>query len=130
MMSQAIPRRSHLAEARPARIDRPGVTAAYEQARLRYELAEVVRVRREELGWSQRRLAERAGINQSGVARFEAGGATLTLELLERLAHALGLTLTVKLGPEAEPRVISDRTTVGLPEDLVHRVGAGGDDRA
>ena len=102
-MSQAVPRRTRLAEARQARIDRPDVTAAYEQARLRHELAEAVRLRRAELGWSQRQLAERAGMSQSGVDRFEAGGATLTLELLERLAHTLGLTLTVSLGPGQSP---------------------------
>ena len=76
------------------------MAAAYEQTRLRYELAEAVRLRREELGWSQRQLAERAGMSQPGVARFEAGGTTPTLPLLERLAHALGLTLNVSLGPQ------------------------------
>ena len=99
-MSQATPRRTRLAEARQARIGLPEVAAAYEQARLRYELAEAVRLRREELGWSQRQLAERAGMSQPGVARFEAGGTTPTLPLLERLAEALGLTLTVSLSPQ------------------------------
>jgi HTH-type transcriptional regulator / antitoxin HipB len=79
--------------------DHPGT--AYEQARLRFELAEAVRARREELGWSQRQLAERAGMTQPGIARFEAGGTTPTLPLLERLAAALGLTLTVSLAPAA-----------------------------
>lgn len=99
-MSQATPRRTRLAEARQARIGRLEVAAAYEQARLRHELAEAVRLRREELGWSQRQLAERAGMSQPGVARFEAGGTTPTLPLLERLAEALGLTLTVSLSPQ------------------------------
>ena len=98
-MSQAISRRARLAEGRQARIDRPEVTAAYEQARLRYVLADAVRLRREELGWSQRQLAKRAGMSPPGIARFEAGGTTPTLPLLQRLAQALGLTLTVSLGP-------------------------------
>jgi len=98
-MSQATPRRVSLAEARAARIHRPEAAAAYEQARLRYELAEAIRARREELGWSQRQLAERAGMTQPGIARFEAGGTTPTLPLLERLASALGLTLTISLTP-------------------------------
>ena len=98
-MSQDTPRRIRLADARQARIDRPEAAAAYEQTRLRYELAEAVRARREELGWSQRQLAERAGMTQPGVARFEAGGTTPTLPLLERLASALGLTLTISLDP-------------------------------
>ena len=98
-MSDA-PRRTRLADARQARINRPEAAAAYEQTRLRHELAEAVRLRREELGWSQRQLAERAGMSQPGVARFEAGGTTPTLPLLERLAQALGLTLSVSLGPQ------------------------------
>src|SRR6516225_680326 len=93
-------RRAPLSEARAARMDRPEAAEAYRQARLRYELAEAVRLRREELGWSQRQLAERAGMSQPGVARFEAGGTTPTLPLLERLAEALGLTLTVSLSPQ------------------------------
>ena len=71
-MSQDAPRRTRLADARHARMDRPEVAAAYEQTRLRYELGEAVRLRREVLGWSQRQLAERAGMSQPGVARFEA----------------------------------------------------------
>lgn len=98
-VSQDEPRRVSLAEARTARAGRPAVAAAYEQARLRFELAEAVRARREELGLSQRQLAERAGMAQPGIARFEAGGTTPTLPLLERLAVALGLTLNVSLDP-------------------------------
>lgn len=98
-MSHEARRRTSLAEARAARIDKREAAAGYEQARLRYELAEAIRARREELGWSQRQLAERAGMTQPGVARFEAGGTTPTLQLLERLATALGLTLTVCLAP-------------------------------
>jgi HTH-type transcriptional regulator / antitoxin HipB len=98
-MSQDERRRGSLAEARASRAGRPEVAAGYEQARLRFELAEAVRSRREDLGLSQRQLAERAGMTQPGIARFEAGGTTPTLPLLERLATALGLTLNVSLAP-------------------------------
>jgi HTH-type transcriptional regulator / antitoxin HipB len=96
-MSQDTPLRTALAEARQARINRPEVAAAYEQTGLRYELGEAVRLRREELGWSQRQLAEWAGMSQPAVARFEAGGTNPTLPLLERLAHA-GSTLSADAG--------------------------------
>jgi HTH-type transcriptional regulator / antitoxin HipB len=94
-----VGQRVTLAQARAARMDQPAVAEAYDQARVRFELAETVRVRREELGWSQRQLAERAGMTQPGVARFEAGGTTPTLPLLERLAAALGLRLSVSFQP-------------------------------
>ena len=68
--------RVSLAEARQARAGHPAAAEAYQAARLRFELAEAIRARREELGWSQRQLAERAGMTQPGVAQFEAGGTT------------------------------------------------------
>jgi len=43
-------------------------------------------------------------MTQPGVARFEAGGTTPTIPVLERLAGALGLQLTVALGPESVDR--------------------------
>jgi HTH-type transcriptional regulator/antitoxin HipB len=99
-MSSSARQRTTLADARATRMDRPEAAEAYDQTRLRFELAEAVRIRREELGWTQRQLAERAGMTQPGVARFEAGGTTPTLPVLERLAGALGLRLTVTLGPD------------------------------
>jgi transcriptional regulator with XRE-family HTH domain len=81
-------------------MERPAAAEAYEETRLRFELAEAVRSRREELGLSQRQLAERAGMTQPGVARFEAGGTTPTIPVLERLARALELRLTIALGPD------------------------------
>ena len=99
MNRDEVGQRVTLAQARAARMDQPAVAEAYDQARVRFELAETVRVRREELGWSQRQLAERAGMTQPGVARFEAGGTTPTLPLLERLAAALGLRLSVSFQP-------------------------------
>jgi HTH-type transcriptional regulator/antitoxin HipB len=98
-MSGSAQQRTSLSDARAARISRPETAEAYEQTRLRFELGESVRIRREELGWSQRQLAERAGMTQPGIARFEAGGTTPTIPILERLASALGLQLTVALGP-------------------------------
>jgi hypothetical protein len=39
-------------------------------------------------------------MTQPGVARFEAGGTVPTIPVLERLASALELRLTVTLGPD------------------------------
>lgn len=48
---------------------------------------------------TQAQLAQRAGLQQPAVARFEAGGTMPTLPLLERLAMALGLRLRVGFEP-------------------------------
>lgn len=56
-------RQSHHVVAHDAEImSRPGAGAAYEAARLRFELGAAVRNRREELGLTQAELAERAGL--------------------------------------------------------------------
>ncbi len=75
---------------------RPGAGASYAATRLRFELGEAVRNRREELGLTQTELAERAGLQQPAIARFEAGGTMPTIPMLERLAEALGMRLSVR----------------------------------
>lgn len=87
------------AEKRAEIMGQPGAGAAYEAARIRYELGRVVRARREQLGMTQGQLAERTGLKQPAVARFEAGGTMPTIPMLERLADALGMRLTVQLEP-------------------------------
>ncbi|MGN9836745.1 helix-turn-helix domain-containing protein [Nonomuraea sp. H19] len=73
-------------------MSRPGAGASYEAARLR----------REELGLTQAELAERAGLQQPAVARFEAGGTMPTIPMLERLAEALEVRLSVQFQPLRE----------------------------
>ncbi|MFJ3787346.1 helix-turn-helix domain-containing protein [Kitasatospora sp. NPDC090091] len=80
-------------------LNRPGAGAAYEAARIRFELGETVRLRRESLGMTQSQLAAAAGMQQPAIARFEAGGTMPTLVVLERLASALGMRLTVDMEP-------------------------------
>jgi ribosome-binding protein aMBF1 (putative translation factor) len=84
---------------RDERMAEPGAEEAYEAARLAFELGKTVRELRERQGWTQTRLAEAAGMTQPAVARFEAGGTVPTLPVLERLAHALGADLVVRLAP-------------------------------
>jgi transcriptional regulator with XRE-family HTH domain len=78
----------------------PGAADDYKATRLAYELGRAIRDLREHHGWSQTRLAHAAGMTQSAVARFEAGGTVPTLPVLERLAHALDVELAVRLTPK------------------------------
>ena len=85
-----------------ARAGDSAVEAAYAAAELAFELGEQVRGMREERGWSQRELAELTGMtHQPAIARFEAGGTTPTLPILERIANAFDTTLSVELKPKA-----------------------------
>jgi transcriptional regulator with XRE-family HTH domain len=74
----------------------PGAEEAYDATRRAFELGAAVRRMREQRGWTQTRLAEAAGMTQSALARFEAGGTVPTLALLERIAQAFDAQLVVR----------------------------------
>lgn len=88
-------------EVRKRRMAEPGAAEAYDAARLAFELGAAVRELRGANGWSQVELATAAGMTQSAVARFEAGGTTPTLPVLSRIARALDADLTVKVSPRS-----------------------------
>ncbi|MBA3339230.1 MAG: helix-turn-helix transcriptional regulator [Geodermatophilaceae bacterium] len=71
----------------------------YQVAALAYELGRAVRGLREQRDWTQTQLAGAAGMTQSAVARFEAGGTVPSLRVLERLATALDADLAVSVIP-------------------------------
>ncbi len=74
---------------------------AYAAAKLAAEVGDRVRQAREAAGISQRELARRMGTSQSAVDRLEAGGVGATLTTLQRVASALGLTVSVDLKESA-----------------------------
>jgi ribosome-binding protein aMBF1 (putative translation factor) len=95
--------RESWSEVRGRRMAEPGAAEAYETARLAFELGAAVRELRVTRGWSQAELASTAGMTQSAVARFEAGGTVPTLPVLGRIARALDADLTVRV--EGRPHV-------------------------
>ena len=84
---------------RDRRMSEPGASEAYEATRLALELGAAVRELRVAREWSQTELAAAAGMTQSAVARFEAGGTVPTLAVLGRIAAALDADLTVRVAP-------------------------------
>jgi transcriptional regulator with XRE-family HTH domain len=66
---------------------------------LRRGLGVELRSNREDQGVSQRQLASAAGIDPSHLARIEAGAVAASVEVLERLAVALGGDLSVRFYP-------------------------------
>lgn len=85
---------------RERRMAELGAVEAYNAARLAFELGVAVRELREHRSWSQTQLADAAGMTQSAVARFEAGGTVPTLPVLERLARAFDVHLAVQFIPK------------------------------
>ncbi len=62
-------------------------------------IAQDVADRRQELGLSQRELAELVGTTQSAIARLERGGRPPRIDTLLRIADALDCDLSVELNP-------------------------------
>jgi len=64
--------------------------AAYRVAR------ELVRLRKMQ-GLSQSEVARRAGLKQPAIARLESGAVRPTLDIIQRVAHALGREVEINL---------------------------------
>ena len=78
----------------------------------------LVREARKRAGLTQVRLAERAGVPQSTVARIESGARTPSTDLVERLVRAAGFEIRVGLG-ELDPQTSSlfERTLKCTPAE-------------
>jgi transcriptional regulator with XRE-family HTH domain len=62
-------------------------------------IGERIRKRRQELGWSQRELAQRVGTRQATIADLERGAQQETsTSLIRRLARVLGVTSDYLIG--------------------------------
>ncbi len=81
---------------------------------LRLNLAEIVIRQLDARGWTQRDLAERAGLKEPYVSRVIHSDANCTLESAGRLLHALGVEAALK-----ETENVEMTTEPGLPLRLV-----------
>jgi HTH-type transcriptional regulator/antitoxin HipB len=79
------------------------VHAGYDRARRAYDLGHEVQELRHERGITQAALAKRAGTTQTAIARIEAGGVMPTIDSLDRIGAALGVTLTVRFDEIGTP---------------------------
>jgi len=61
---------------------------------LRQRFGSVVRVTREDRGWSQEQLAGRADLNRSYLGEIERGTVMPSIETAAKIAAALGLSLS------------------------------------
>lgn len=56
---------------------------------------------RKRTGMTQKQLAEKTGIAQSDISKFETGGGNPSLRTLQRLAAGMGMVLHIEFRPTA-----------------------------
>jgi len=91
-------------------------------------LPELVRLRIRALrlrrGLTQEALCERAGISLDAVCRIEAGSRVPTIETLDKIAEALGVSLGSLVGteppPKARPAHVAQRVAAILQSQPAH----------
>ena len=54
---------------------------------------------RKRTGMTQQQLAEKTGISQSDISKFETGGGNPSIKTLQRLAAGMGMILQVEFKP-------------------------------
>lgn len=69
----------------------------YEKLQPRYEAAEQIILARKELNITQSELARRVGTQRSNISRLESGTCNPSIDLLTKIADALGKSLVVRL---------------------------------
>lgn len=81
------------------KLKNPEFKKEYEALQPEYELVSAILSARIEKGLTQKDLAQLTGISQADISRIENGDANPTLDTIQRLAVALGCTLSIKLQP-------------------------------
>ena len=85
-----------LADLKRELFKRPGVRKAYAEMQPEFQIIRKLAIARAQKGMSQRKLAQKIGVTQSALARFEAGNINPTLAFVQKITHGLGLKLLVK----------------------------------
>lgn len=73
----------------------PEYKKAYEDLQPEFAIIKAIIIARAKQGITQRQLAERIGITQSSLARFEAGRSNPTLLFIKKLVNGLGLRIAI-----------------------------------
>lgn len=79
----------------------PAAVAELRALQVKYALVNLILERRHELVWTQKELAEKAGVGQAVISRIERGRLSPTLDTYARLAAALGLSPDLRLAATA-----------------------------
>lgn len=88
----------------------PGVAAAQRRLQPKLDLGRQILHLRLERGWTQKELAERAGTKQANISRLENARLNPSVEMLQRVADALGAGLEVSLVTADSVRVREEQS--------------------
>jgi len=83
---------------REARAEGPDAVAELKYFRERFRLARQFAAARRKRGWTQKKLADKTGLNQSEISTLESGQANPTYKTLQTLAAALGGKIEFVIG--------------------------------
>ncbi len=75
----------------------PEVKAHYDKMKPEFNIAKELILLRKRLGFTQRELAEKAGIKQPQLARIESGKQLPRLDTLISIAESVGFSLEVRI---------------------------------
>ncbi len=75
----------------------PEFKRKYDALEPEFALAEMLIRQRLEKGFTQAQLAEKIGTKQSAISRLESGDYNPTLEIIKKVAHALGSKIEISL---------------------------------
>ena len=76
----------------------PYIKEEYERLAPQFDIASQIIELRKKKGISQTKLAELVGTKQSAIARIESGNYNPSLQFLDKIAVALGVNVTLRLG--------------------------------
>lgn len=79
----------------------PEFRAEYEALEPEFAIVQAMIDARRKTGLTQKQLAERTGIAQSDISKFETGGGNPSLRTLQRLAAGMGMVLHIEFRPTA-----------------------------
>jgi XRE family aerobic/anaerobic benzoate catabolism transcriptional regulator len=83
-----------------------------------------VRSHRERLGWSRRELAAHSGVSERFLAQLETGDGNISLRRFADVAHALGTSPSLLLGPADAPADVKPIALLGVRGAGKSSVGA------
>lgn len=80
----------------------PEFRAEYEALEPEFAIVQAMIDARRRTGMTQKQLADKTGIAQSDISKFETGGGNPSLRTLQRLAAGMGMVLHIEFRPTAE----------------------------